>query len=628
MLEIRAGFNYMRSRAVHAGGINSQCHCNCQAICSSPPNIECSTQGVMTCLAHYHTFKSASQIWESIVCAKAPGEKWHRLECIKGMCTLCGFGGLAVCPKELSSDATNPVAWRCFEKVITGKTRDGKTKEVIRLENKLTSPRQFLQYAAPKLKEFVMHNFVASWQDKEYKWCLQNIREGEMVSLIDFAENYSFKGQNEIQSEHWYNFQVTILVHITFIFNPLYDPSVKHSKRHIMEYHYYISDDRKHDNLFVQWCFKLHWDYLKAKGQFIKRHIVWSDGCASQFKGARSWFHIARNPSLTKCNEVPGGVQMVWHYWGTGHGKGPHDGAGACVKQALRKEQLKAQDGVILQNAHDVVMFLEKTMDRQHLAYEGARRDVNRNFWEIKLGDVNRDHGYDCRTIVGSRSKHSVRSVSSTNNTLLEIREFSCFCIHCTDGVPGKCPQRNHVDNWNLITLEPCNSFDAQCEQDEEGEVQGSGDDLALGLEVGDNLCVRAESGNEEGVKFYALQCTKVLHSVASNMGPDAYNQTVERGSDIVCGLYYQRCGRAPTSYTLLRDQGPALIFSHLVKITKFPMVMATHKLKGGTTVYSMPISTLQQIESLISSREDTDSDSNTDSDLNGGSSSSEDEAS
>jgi len=32
---------------------------------------------------------------------------------------------------------------------------------------------------------------------------------------------------------------------------------------------------------------------------------------------------------------------MEWNYWGTGHGKGPRDGARACLKQALQKEQLK-----------------------------------------------------------------------------------------------------------------------------------------------------------------------------------------------------------------------------------------------------------------------------------------------
>ena len=31
----------------------------------------------------------------------------------------------------------------------------------------------------------------------------------------------------------------------------------------------------------------------------------------------------------------------IWIFFESGHGKGEHDGAGACVKRALVKEQLK-----------------------------------------------------------------------------------------------------------------------------------------------------------------------------------------------------------------------------------------------------------------------------------------------
>ena len=31
----------------------------------------------------------------------------------------------------------------------------------------------------------------------------------------------------------------------------------------------------------------------------------------------------------------------VWNYFETGHGKGEHDGAGACIKTALRREEMK-----------------------------------------------------------------------------------------------------------------------------------------------------------------------------------------------------------------------------------------------------------------------------------------------
>jgi len=66
-------------------------------------------------------------------------------------------------------------------------------------------------------------------------------------------------------------------------------------------------------------------------------HYVWNDGCVSQFKGARNWFHVARYPGLTIYLELPFGCMMQWNYWGTCHGKGPHDGARACLKQTIRK---------------------------------------------------------------------------------------------------------------------------------------------------------------------------------------------------------------------------------------------------------------------------------------------------
>jgi hypothetical protein len=34
---------------------------------------------------------------------------------------------------------------------------------------------------------------------------------------------------------------------------------------------------------------------------------------------------------------------MLWSYFGSGHGKGVHDGAGAVLKQPIRKEQMKME---------------------------------------------------------------------------------------------------------------------------------------------------------------------------------------------------------------------------------------------------------------------------------------------
>jgi hypothetical protein len=166
------------------------------------------------------------------------------------------------------------MAWRRFEKVPAGKTKEGHLKYVFRLEFKLSNPSAFLAYAKPRIAEFVLHHHVAKWQDTAYKASIAKLKAGEVMSLIDFTKNYSFKGQNEVQSQHWYNFQLTILVHIMYTVNPFYDALDKDSKRLCTTYY--------------------HWHDLVLAGNIPSRHIVWSDGCAAQFKGAKAWFYIAK----------------------------------------------------------------------------------------------------------------------------------------------------------------------------------------------------------------------------------------------------------------------------------------------------------------------------------------------
>ena len=112
--------------------------------------------------------------------------------------------------------------------------------------------------------------------------------------------------------------------------------------------HFYVNDDKIHDTLFVQHCFKLHNDWLASCGIKFSEHIVWSDGCAGmqsyhfiffrtfkslkyfnifycyvlgQFKSSKSFHWMARYYSST-------GIRMTWSFFESGHGKGEHDGIG------------------------------------------------------------------------------------------------------------------------------------------------------------------------------------------------------------------------------------------------------------------------------------------------------------
>lgn len=55
---------------------------------------------------------------------------------------------------------------------------------------------------------------------------------------------------------------------------------------------------------------------------------------------------------------------MLWSFFGSGHGKGEWDGAGAVVKRALRAEQL-VNPNRSLRDARDCETFLDATLAGQ-----------------------------------------------------------------------------------------------------------------------------------------------------------------------------------------------------------------------------------------------------------------------
>ena len=69
---------------------------------------------------------------------------------------------------------------------------------------------------------------------------------GTILSIVDFAENYKFATQKEIQSEYYHSDQVTIFVHVLYRHAQRSLPNIENTNddRHVIkEYHFYISDD-------------------------------------------------------------------------------------------------------------------------------------------------------------------------------------------------------------------------------------------------------------------------------------------------------------------------------------------------------------------------------------------------
>ncbi len=113
--------------------------------------------------------------------------------------------------------------------------------------------------------------------------CLNTFPHDSILSMVDFAENYTFQEFNEIQKMHWHSFQFSILVHIYYHTSgiPTILTILNMVRKLLNEYHYYILDDSAHDTLFVQHYFELHWLHLTSRGFYSNNHLVWSDGYAT-----------------------------------------------------------------------------------------------------------------------------------------------------------------------------------------------------------------------------------------------------------------------------------------------------------------------------------------------------------
>ena len=127
---------------------------------------------------------------------------------------------------------------------------------------------------------------------------------------MDYAENFTCIAQDEIQSAHWNQAQVTLFTSVTW-FRGKTSP------------HVVISDSLRHEKtsavVFMDELLgEIHEDATEVR--------VWTDGPANQFKN--KYVMSAIQPLSEKH-----GKMIVWNFSATSHGKGPVDGVGAALKR-------------------------------------------------------------------------------------------------------------------------------------------------------------------------------------------------------------------------------------------------------------------------------------------------------
>jgi hypothetical protein len=171
-----------------------------------------------------------------------------------------------------------------------------------------------------------------------------------------------------------------------------------------------------------------------------------NNGCwihdGAQFKSIKPWYFVSRYPSTTN------GCKIVWSFFGSGHGKDPHDRASVVVKRFIWCEQLNPH-GHKLTNVEEVDFLREHLSYPLESTYVGKRKPLHQIFWHIKFGDVDRNStNYAYEAIEGTMKIRSICALNKNTKTQLLVKSLVCLCVGCLDGKWDQCLNLPWTRNW------------------------------------------------------------------------------------------------------------------------------------------------------------------------------------
>lgn len=299
---------------------------------SRPPNMKFINESPLNlCLCIYHSnfIEAADAIHKYIPCLPNYDNGFVQqflctestMDCWFGKCSQCS--GVTVKRIAELAGAVNlrsEAKWMIWQKNKIS-NRIEKREECKRLLD-------LIAHIVALSPQFLKHSFIKREQSNSFnkydRLRATNIEfETEALIQIDFAENYVCEAQDEVQSAHWNQPQLSLFTS-AFYHNTLFQSNV------------FVSNNTTHTKETI--VPYLHQLLMKLPAS-VKILKVWSDGPSSQFKNK----YIA---TIIPHFEKKFGIKIIWNYFATSHGKGCVDGIGATAKKVVRKH-VKARDCLV-----------------------------------------------------------------------------------------------------------------------------------------------------------------------------------------------------------------------------------------------------------------------------------------
>ncbi len=272
-----------------------------------------------------------------------------------------------------------------------------------------------------KLNQLRRHDFIAKQQSRFCSEMKERLKDGEILVICDFAENYSVVMQDAAQSFHWNNIQVTLHPFVAYYRD---GGELKHTSLVL------ISDCLIHDTTAVH-LFQGHLvDHLQSHlGRMPSKIIYFSDGAASQYKNFKNLTNLC-------LHEEDFGCPAEWHFFATSHGKGPCDGIGGTVKRLAARASLQKPYSDQIMTARDLFHFTTENIPSVAARFtteEEHKAEAEKLAERFSLG----------KTIKGTQRLHAFHPISDLT---LDCNEFSYSSSSRKVNIRGDLSQEVDVD--------------------------------------------------------------------------------------------------------------------------------------------------------------------------------------
>ncbi|XP_013401704.1 uncharacterized protein LOC106167464 [Lingula anatina] len=267
-----------------------------------------------------------------------------------------------------------------------------------------------------ELLEFKDHVSRVSRQFEMSKVLKQNLPNNEVFIHMDFAQNYSCKTAEEIQSAYWNSSQVTL--HPIVIYFRGSDGSLEHRS------YVAVSNTLVHASSTVIAILDKLYSMELMELQNVQHIHYWTDSPTSQYRNRYIFDFILRHTERY-------GMPATWNYFESGHGKGPCDGVGGTVKR-LADQAVNAQKANI-QDAEDFYVWAQNSNLRSIKFFFVQKDACDREAEDLKKCTL--------LPVKGTMSLHACKKIDDD----LHISKTSCYCDICLNG--GNCT------NWTKANI-------------------------------------------------------------------------------------------------------------------------------------------------------------------------------